>query len=49
MKCWSCKGSHMEPWETLGKDWHKCSDCGATYIDMPKIRGVKTTSKKVKK
>jgi len=26
----------MYPFESLGKGWFKCSDCGATWIEMPK-------------
>ena len=32
MKCWNCGHKTMFPWESLGKGWFKCSDCGATWI-----------------
>ena len=32
MKCWYCGHKTMFPWESLGKGWFKCSDCGATWI-----------------
>lgn len=36
MKCWNCGLDTMSPWETLGKGWFKCSDCGATWTKIPK-------------
>jgi len=36
MKCWNCGVVPMPPFETLGKGWHKCTVCGATYIKIPK-------------
>lgn len=29
--CWSCGKKTMQPY----KDWHKCSNCGATHVDLP--------------
>ena len=46
MKCWNCGVEPMPPFETLGKGWFKCSDCGATYSDDPKFQAKR---KKVKK
>ena len=37
MKCWFCGVEPMSPFETLGKGWHKCSECGATFIKMLQV------------
>jgi len=34
MKCWNCGHKTMFPWESYGKGWFKCSDCGATWTKM---------------
>jgi len=35
MKCWNCGLGMMSPWEELGKGWFKCSNCGATWTEVP--------------
>lgn len=30
MECWNCKQDTMAPDESVGKDWQRCSACGAT-------------------
>jgi tRNA(Ile2) C34 agmatinyltransferase TiaS len=45
MQCWYCHSNHMFPWESLGKDWFRCNDCGATYSDDPNFRKQKKSKK----
>jgi hypothetical protein len=35
--CWSCLKKTMKKCPELGVGWYKCSKCGVTYIDMPKL------------
>ena len=35
MKCWNCGLDTMHPSEDLGKGWFKCSDCKATWTEVP--------------
>ena len=37
MKCWYCGVEPMSPFETLGKGWYKCSECGATFIKILEV------------
>ncbi len=38
MKCWFCKEGQMHQAEDLGYGWYKCSSCGATYIEMLRVK-----------
>ena len=35
MKCWNCGLETMWPSKDLDKGWFKCSDCGATWSEIP--------------
>jgi len=43
MKCWYCKEETMKEELELGKDWFKCSSCGATWIDTTHLGEGKVT------
>ena len=45
-KCWYCGQDAMCPYESLGKGWSKCSNCGATDNELLLKR---KREKKVKK
>lgn len=37
MKCWYCKKAEMEEDKELGKEWFKCPECNATWVDTSKM------------
>ena len=49
MKCWYCGVEPMAPFETLGKGWFKCSDCGATWIKMQEFSTMPISIERVNK
>lgn len=35
--CWNCLKKTMVLCPELGAEWYKCSKCGATDVEMPKL------------
>jgi len=57
MLCWYCGSMQMQGLEYIEKGteiafqhtpkgWCKCTNCGATYIEMPKLKGRKIAKAK---
>ena len=49
MKCWHCGHKTMFPWESLGKGWFKCSDCGATWTKKQEFTVIPISIERVSK
>jgi len=37
MLCWNCEKQEMAGAPDLGVGWLRCPNCGATWIEMPKL------------
>lgn len=41
-KCSYCNQNTLVPFDEVGGDWLKCSNCGATHLPNPTSPGTKT-------